>query len=335
MKKVDPIINESEILEQATQWVVEMNSGELSDARAEMLHEWLSKSALHEEMLLEASDVWDETKNLVTENRIAPSASKPSWMFSPSIAVAALLVVTLTGAFLSGVMNFSEGEQTIVNVRHETRIGEFRTITLSDSSRVTLNTNSKIAVAFDGQSDIRRIHLLQGEAYFELAKDPLRPFIVDVNKREVRAVGTAFNIRLDSGYIEVLVKEGIVEFADVPRAAKMNSLPERLTAGQVLEIENGAKERSVLLSERVKMKLSWQTGRVIFQGDKLKDVISEVSRYTNTRFVFSDDKAESISVGGSFRIGNVEALLDSIKEGFDVNIEKRSDGAVVLSSANL
>jgi transmembrane sensor len=335
MKKVDPIINESEILEEATQWVVEMNSGELSDARTKMLHEWLRTSPLHEDLLLEASDVWDETKNLVAENRTVLSVSKTSWIFSPSMAVAALLLVTLTGVFLSGVMNFSGSEQKFVNVKHETRIGEFRTITLSDSSRVTLNTNSKISVAFDDQSEIRRIYLLQGEAYFDVAKDALRPFIVEVNKREVRAVGTAFNIRLDSSYIEVLVKEGIVEFVDLPDVAVIRVLPDRLTAGQVLEIQNGAKEVSLMVPEKVEMRLSWQTGRVVFQGDKLIDVVSELSRYTDTRFVFSDDRIESIRVGGSFRIGNVEELLELIKEGFDVNIEKRNDGAIVLSSANL
>jgi len=334
MKNVDPI-SEADILDQATQWIVELNSGELSSARTEMLHEWLRESPLHEAKLLEASDVWDEAANLVAETRVAPTVSKASWVFSPNMAIAALLVIALTGALLSGVMNFGESEQEIVNVMHGTRIGEFRTITLSDSSQVTLNTNSKISVAFDVQSKIRRIHLLRGEAYFDVAKDASRPFIVDVSKREVRAIGTAFNVKFDNSYIEVLVKEGIVEFTDIPELASKKSMPERLTAGQVLEIENGAKERSLLIPERVEMRLSWQTGRVVFEGDKLKDVISEVSRYTNTRFLFSDSRTESISVGGSFRIGNVEELLDSIKEGFDVNIEKRNDGVVVLSSASL
>ena len=108
MKKVDPIINESEILDQATQWVMELNAGELSDARTEMLHEWLRESPLHEAKLLEASDVWDEAKGLITETRVVPSVSKASWIFNPSMAVAALLVVMLTGVFLSGDINFGE-----------------------------------------------------------------------------------------------------------------------------------------------------------------------------------------------------------------------------------
>jgi transmembrane sensor len=126
-----------------------------------------------------------------------------------------------------------------------------------------------------------------------------------------------------------------VDFVDLSKSAEQNASPDRLTAGQILEIENGSKELSRLLPEKVEKRLSWQTGRVVFEGDKLKDVISEVSRYTKTQFIFSDEKAESISVGGSFRIGNVAELLDSIKEGFDVNVEERSDGTIVLSSSSL
>ncbi|MFT6388428.1 MAG: transmembrane sensor [Cellvibrionaceae bacterium] len=335
MKKVDAVENDSAILDQATEWTVELNSGELSEARTEMLHAWLKESPLHEASLLKVSDIWDETSALVAETKAVSSPRKNAWSFSSSMAVAAVIFVTLIGVLLSDSMNLNGDAQKPLAVIHETLIGEFKTVTLSDSSRVILNTNSRISVVFNEQSERRRIHLLQGEAYFDVAKDPLRPFVVNVDKREVRAVGTAFNIKSNTRYIEVLVKEGIVDFVDLSKSAEQNASPDRLTAGQILEIENGSKELSRLLPEKVEKRLSWQTGRVVFEGDKLKDVISEVSRYTKTQFIFSDEKAESISVGGSFRIGNVAELLDSIKEGFDVNVEERSDGTIVLSSSSL
>ncbi|MFQ3245911.1 MAG: transmembrane sensor [Arenicella sp.] len=339
MKKVDTVENDSAILDQATEWTIELNSGELSQARTEMLHAWLKESPLHEASLLKVSDIWDETKALVaetvTEAKAVSSPRKNAWSFSSGMAVAAVIFVTLIGVLLSDSINLGGNAQKPLAVIHETLIGEFKTVILSDSSQVILNTNSRISVAFNEQSERRRIHLLQGEAYFDVAKDPLRPFIVNVDKREVRAVGTAFNIKSNTRYIEVLVKEGVVDFVDLSKSAEKNESPDRLTAGQILEIENGSKELSLLLPEKVEKRLSWQTGRVVFEGDKLKDVISEVSRYTKTQFIFSDQRTESISVGGSFRIGNVAELLDSIKEGFDVNVEERSDGTIVLSSSNL
>lgn len=335
MKKVDPVNSESEILDQATRWVVELNSGELSSTSTEMLHKWLNESPLHEAKLLEASDVWDESSSLVAETRAVISSPKSAWSFSPAVALMSVVFVALVGAFLFNSVNLNEDAQKPLLVEHKTRIGEFRTVTLSDFSRVTLNTNSRISVAYNEQSEIRRIHLLQGEAFFDVAKDPLRPFVVNVNGKEIRVVGTAFNIKSNSGYLEVLVKEGIVDFVDLSKSAEKKSSPDRLTAGQILEIKNGSRELSLLLPEKVEKRLSWHDGRVVFEGDKLKDVISEVSRYTKTQFIFSDEKTESIRIGGSFRIGNVEGLLDSMKEGFDVNVEKRNDGIIVLSSSNL
>jgi len=335
VKKVDPVNSDSEALEQAARWVVELNSGELSEARTEMLHEWLSESPLNEAKLLEASDVWDETNALVAETR--PDLNPPPRIrsFGPAMAVMSVVFIMLIGAFLLNGINQNQHIDGPLAVEHATRIGEFRTVTLSDSSRVILNTNSRISVAYNEQSEVRRLYLLQGEAYFDVAKDPLRPFLVNVNGKEVRAIGTAFNIKWNNHYLEVLVREGIVDFVDLSQPSELKAPPERLTAGHILEIENGSKERSRLLPEKVNKRLLWQTGRVVFEGDKLKDVISEVSRYTETKFVFSDKKAESISVGGSFRIGKVAELLDLMKEGFDVNVEKMNDGTVVLSSSNL
>lgn len=335
MKKVNTVENESAILDQATEWVVELNSGELSEARTEMLHAWLKESPLHESSLIKVSDIWDETNTLVAETKAVSRPSRNTWSFSTGMAATAVVFVTIIGVLLTNGMNLSGDVQKPLVVIHETLIGEFKTITLADSSRVILNTNSRISVAFNQRSEVRRIHLLQGEAYFDVAKDPLRPFIVNVDKREVRAVGTAFNIKSNTSYIEVLVKEGIVDFVDLSGAVESNKSPDRLTAGQILEVENGSKALSLLQPEKIDKRLSWQTGRVVFEGDKLKDVISEVSRYTKTQFIFSDEKTESISVGGSFRIGNVTELLDSMKEGFDVDVEERSDGTIVLSSSKL
>ena len=217
MNKVDNEKHESVILDQATKWVVELNSGELSVARAEMLHEWIRESPMHEASLLKASDIWDETNVLVAETKPVPRPIKSIWSYKPGFAIAAVLLVTIFGVFLSNVSNLVEDDQTNLITDYETRVGEFRTIILSDSSSVILNTNSRISVAFNEQSEIRRINLLQGEAYFDVAKDAQRPFVVNVNKREIRAVGTAFNIKSKSNFIEVLVKDCLLYTSPSPR----------------------------------------------------------------------------------------------------------------------
>ncbi|HYG28420.1 MAG TPA: FecR domain-containing protein, partial [Caulobacteraceae bacterium] len=89
-----------------------------------------------------------------------------------------------------------------------TALGERRVVALEDGSRVELNTDSRIEVAY--AEDQRRIVLLKGEALFEVAKDPSRPFVVMANGAEVRAIGTAFNIRLREKLVELTVTEGVV-----------------------------------------------------------------------------------------------------------------------------
>src|SRR5690606_28626324 len=94
-----------------------------------------------------------------------------------------------------------------------TGVGEQRTVTLEDGSRVSLNTATRLSLHFD--RGVRRVRLQSGEALFEVARDPGRPFVVESGDRQVRALGTAFIVRRDAGRIAVTLMEGSVEVAPV------------------------------------------------------------------------------------------------------------------------
>lgn len=340
MKKVISLPDRSAIVDEAIEWVIKMNTSELSETQTNDLHAWIAKSPVHAEKLLAVSDVWDETEDLSQLAELFPlheveqQAAKKrkfasSWFLNPGMAVAALLLVVGSVYLfpLSGnkpVQSFSSEIATIV--------GEYKTITLSDTSRVILNTNSKIEVAFDKNSQQRRIILQRGEAHFDVAKDKTRPFIVVVGDQEVRAVGTAFNIEIDQDFTEVTVTEGIVAISSDEATVSAEMEDNQLTAGQVAIIKNGSSEISTLEQKTIDKKLSWQKGRVVFEGEKLADVVEEISRYTTKKFVFSDEQVGNVRVGGYFRIGNIEEMLEVIDQTFDVDITADDDGVIYLAS---
>lgn len=233
---------------------------------------------------------------------------------------------------------------------YQTAIGEQKTITLPDNSVVDLNTNSRIKLDY---SDARRgIYLMQGEAHFSVRKDKARPFEVQVGTGLVRAIGTVFNVRLSLADIEVIVSEGVVEIDSIdnrteapiapghlPSEAPSINLaqapspsPERLEAGQQAtfrrtELDLVQREQSSELSR----KLGWRDGTLEFKRDLLQDVVAEVSRYTEKNIIIADKRAAQIRVGGRFKVGDTEALLEVLESGFGITVSYEKNNTIYLS----
>lgn len=219
-----------------------------------------------------------------------------------------------------------------------TSIGRHEEILLPDDSVMTLNTNSEATVHYD--ADARRVRLLRGEAHFDIAPAPERPFIVIAGNGMVRAVGTAFNVYLRDDVVEVTVTEGVVEvlpnaqFAGndgheagsqrvrLPDAAPAIIATERVGAGQQLEFSETVESRSRVDPEEIARKLAWQAGMLDFQGDTLAEVIEEASRYTTTRIAILDPAIEDLHVTGYFRAGDVETLLELIASNEQVAVQR-------------
>lgn len=240
-----------EIKERAASWLVRLNSGEISPEEEQALAEWMEADELHREALFKLAKQWDSMAILSDlaalfplpntrfqgSARHAPSAEnsdKRGWgglgqalshyAFSRFFqgAVAFSLVCTLAIVFLPAMQKILLG---VGAPHYVTVIGERSTFTLSDGSVVTLNTNSELVVDFsEGRRDIR---LSRGEANFDVAKNPDRPFVVRAGDGVVWAVGTAFSVRysatageLDSPTVDVVVTEGAVKvFTDISKAS--------------------------------------------------------------------------------------------------------------------
>jgi transmembrane sensor len=205
---------------------------------------------------------------------------------------------------------------------------------LPDGSTAELNRGAAVAVLFTPGD--RRVLLERGEVHFTVAKDAARPFIVSAGGVDVRAVGTAFNVRLGRQAVEVLVTEGEVQVAqrvgDDASAAAGTVVP-ALGRGQrtVVPLDGAAAPQVAPVSpEEIEQLLAWQPRLLDFTAAPLRTVVAEFNRRNApVRLVIADADLGEVEVSASLRSDNVEGFLRLLEAGFGVQVE-RSDGEIRL-----
>ena len=262
----------------------------------------------------------------------APPARRRWRVLAPVLALAAALVL---GLFVW------RAAPTLAPQKSYLRVNERQA--LADGSLVELKDGSRIEVNFTPTE--RRVRLT-GEAHFRVAKNPERPFIVEAHGVEVRAIGTAFNVRLDSGAVEIVVTEGKVRIDEPARrdlAAPASTPPPDvfLTAGQQTRVAFAAPTTTPaptpavthVTPAQIRTALEWQTPRLQFFETPLADAVAEFNRHNPRALVLGDSALAPVLIGGSFRVDNVEGFVRLLELTVDVRGQARADGAIVLTRA--
>jgi transmembrane sensor len=235
-----------------------------------------------------------------------------------ALSAAAVFLLVVGSALYLGLAPSGE--------RHATPVGGLASVPMADGSNVTLNTDSQIRIALTDTE--RRVELGRGEAFFEVSKDPKRPFVVRAADKTVIAVGTKFSVRRDGDDIEIVVTEGKVKVED--GAAKWyshagGSADVFLTPGSIARADEAGVlvQRSTL--PEAEEHLSWRTGRLMFRDQSLVEAIGEFNRYNVRKIVIHDPAIASLKIEGNFRATNVEAFVRLLESGFPVHAELRAD----------
>lgn len=212
---------------------------------------------------------------------------------------------------------------------HQTGVGELSTVTLSDGSKVTLNTRSRLEV--DYTADRRTVKLISGQALFEVAKNKDRPFVVVAGPRQVTALGTAFDVRLDGEKVQVTMVEGRVKVeATRPTLLQKVATPEReLVAGQQLTATLESLRPTVRQADAATT-TSWREGRVVFAGTPLPQAVAEMNRYSQTPILVGDASLARVNVNGMFLTSQPMSFVGAVTAYFPVEARSRPDGATVL-----
>ena len=222
---------------------------------------------------------------------------------------------------------------------HFTRIGEQQTIELDDGSVITLNTGGQLLVDY-GES-ARRILLERGEAYFEVADDVQRPFMVDLGTHAVTAVGTAFNIRKDPERYQVAVIEGAVAFHAVMDDANASASPvsiagpgpRRVEAGWVAEFDMGRDVLTAFRPESMERYQDWRSGLLSFSYEPLSQVVQELNRYSRKKILIEDASVMELSVVTAIRITDIDAALHGLEQALPIQVTRHYDRIVITASA--
>ena len=338
--------------DQAAAWFSRQRAGPWSESDAAEFASWLKADPSHtaawgsfERLWERLETVRDNPRILAIRERACRSARRRqslrrTWRLGGALAASLLVSASVwwnvrhptSSTPVGQAVSDSVVAPTLVRDA-STDIGERSFLVLPDGSRVTLNTASAVHADYTGHD--RRVTLVRGEAFFEVAKDATRPFIVSAGSREVVAVGTAFDVRLQDRQIKVTLVEGkvrIVRGADLNGTATTTVQPVSavtLEAGSALVTQEGGDHVERLDTARA---TSWRSGKLVFDGERLDDVVAEMNRYSREKLEIADPILQDRKVSGVFEPTSGVAFAKALETYGIARATQQSATTIVLYS---
>jgi transmembrane sensor len=315
----------------AADWIARRDAGDLSPADREAFETWLNASIIHRIEFLRAEDAWEATLRIRALGAGVHSITVPPpgrWSLSaffklepreregvlsrhwplPALAATAAIAVVALGLWGINIQNTG---------RYATAVGKVIVFPLPDGSHITLNTDTRVRVT--QSAALRQVDLERGEAFFEVAHDKTRPFVVRVGNERVIAVGTQFSVRRESADAQVIVTEGQVRVESGAQAS--NAAPQLLSAGAVAQASDSGtlvQTRSVAQTEEL---LSWRRGLLVFHDATLTEAAAEFNRYNTHKIRIADAAIGDLRIAGTFRSTNADAFARLLERGFPLRAE--------------
>ncbi len=213
----------------------------------------------------------------------------------------------------------------------DTLVGERRDVVLSDGSVVRLNTASRIEVRMTAEARI--VRLIDGEVLFDVAHDAQRPFLVDVGHTHLRAVGTAFNVRMRADLVELTVTDGIVAVADADDTQPLDRQP-HIAAGGGAAIRQGTIVATSLDAESLQQRTAWRDGVIQLDGNTVEQAVGEFNRYRSSQIVVGDQRVATMRVGGRFGTSESARFITALQQTLPIHAIAGEDGGIMLVHAD-
>jgi transmembrane sensor len=205
-----------------------------------------------------------------------------------------------------------------------TEVGEQRTVTLSDGSRVSLDANTLVKVTYSPA--LRLAELVEGRAHFEVAKDKTRPMKVRAGTRTVTALGTAFTVEHEGQRVVVTLVEGRVAVTEAAPERGVAPPPKELAPQQQLVFAANATPR---MHEAVDVEraMAWREGKLVFDDETLADAVARMNNYSQVKIIVEDAPARALKISGIFNAGDSPAFVEAVQSYFPVDV---STGELVI-----
>jgi transmembrane sensor len=212
---------------------------------------------------------------------------------------------------------------TVESQSYMSGIGELKTVTLNDGTRIFLAASSAVEIVYS--ASVRRIKLLRGSAFFEVAHEKDRPLLVDAGASEVMVLGTTFGVRVGPNDIQVTVSSGRVSIAK-DRGDKVDSHQTIVSIDAGKHVVADLQGEILSVSEAdFEVALAWLQGQLTYDGATLADVVADINRYRAKRLEIADPALSKLKVTASFRVDQADRFLASLPSAYPVSIRELPD----------
>ncbi|HEY9090717.1 FecR family protein [Parasphingorhabdus sp.] len=328
--------NDDTPLAAAAHWFNIHQAEEVSAADEAMFEAWLAREPENYRAYKQLERQWAimgsvaedprvlETRKHDRENFRAPSR----WRHLAAIA-AILIFMVISGwaihnsGFFESTIGFSDHKTQIVR----SEVGQRVAMTLAEGSVVTLDTDSEVHIL--DMEKTRTLQLVKGRAFFDVAKDPSRPFIVQAGSKTVEAIGTSFSVRMNEDEVTIVLLEGKVH---VEQKKSLTHAPRQLELTVGHELVVGDEPQWKIRKVDAPRETSWMTGRLTFLDKPLVEAVKEMNSYSKRKLVFENDIVPSQRIVGVFETGDVEAFVKAIELNGAAKIVSQSDEKIILAA---
>lgn len=326
MKKLEsPHHNQLE--QEAVEWLIRLTSGDATPENFTEFANWRNRSPAHNHAYRKISALWDkldkpilawrEQQEALGENLLPPLIEKPAVELTaikyPVNRLSGGLLITAMLAFV--VINLFPDYINFPFADYRTRIGEQRTITLADGSKIFLNTDTVLNVSFTNNA--RNIELIKGEAEFVVAHNQQKPFIVKSGDIQTQAIGTQFLVRNSANQSTVILLEGKVKTSLTDKAiGKQDAFI--LRAGEQVVFDGNRLERSHPTD--VSGVDRWKRGQLQMNFVTLEQALAEISRYRRGGIKLLDRSLAQRQINAVIDLNQIDAWLAALETTMPLKI---------------
>ncbi|MCX2865715.1 FecR domain-containing protein [Paucibacter sp. PLA-PC-4] len=345
-----------EIAAEAAVWIARLHGPDRSSHMERECRAWQARSAAHRLAFERGTDLWMEAAG-VDRAAVAraAAASRPEgqggeghraspsnvgtrgwgwprpWPLALSLTATVLVAGVLVGQPWRDIDSYDTG------------VGEQRLVILGDGTRMSLNTSTRVKVELD-QSQ-RRVRVEGGEAFFEVAKEASRPFVVQAAGTEVTATGTAFVVRLTPGAgasqaLDVTLVEGQVVVREAERRTQTPKIvpPIVMAPGERLRVRGdqgtggsttAAPAQPQRDRPRMDQVLAWKRGEAVFDNTSLPQALDEMNRYSATP-IMADPSLAPLRISGLFKTGDSAGFAQAVAKLHDLRVRELPDRVELL-----
>ena len=338
---------------EAAAWIVRLHGPHRSPEIEAAFRDWLAAHPQNGEQFERVTEVWEAGSSVPVPGvpRLT-SWKEPSSGRKWSLAAAVLVLVC-------GLVGWGAW-RVWSDPTYTTGIGEQRIVRLDDGTRLSLNSGTHVRITYSDSE--RRVELERGEAYFEVAHNPARPFIVTAGARQVIALGTTFVVRYETVQTAVTLLEGSVAVSPVPdspsaaplqqpkgmQSASTNRLPgpgvrtgaQRENIGQELILSPGERVTFTaggnprLDEPRIEAVTAWRRGEVMLDKTELADAIAELNRYDKNTLIIDDPKIAALTISGIYQAGDSSGFARTVAKLYDLEIVEQPNRIYLRAAAS-